>query len=135
MKEYEEYKDYRNLKNDRLFIEELHKLPEKFRTLPTKYTISYKDFVKYVDLAKTIYPIPDGKYTIHAYFSRYYTCKLNENGEHIICSVGVTNNKKDYELNRFDKDENYRIDFDGCSFATFITFTDLITDKKFEIGE
>lgn len=43
---------------------------------------------------------------MHIYFSKYYTCKLNENGEHSILSVGITNNSKDYELHRFDEEKN-----------------------------
>jgi len=136
MTEYKEYNDYPHLKDDTLFAEELHKLPEKFRNLPTTYTISYNDFVKYVNIAKSTCDLkPGSMYTMHAYFSRYYTCKLNENGEHIICSVGVTYNNIDYELNRFSEDENYRLEFHSCSFATFITFIDLETGQKIGIGE
>lgn len=134
-----DYKEYEILKDNSLYIEELYKLPKKFRNLPIKYTISYLDFVKYVNIAKSTLKLKsDSIHTIHAYFSRYYTCKLDENGEHSICSIGVTdNNGKDYELNRFSKNENdnYRIEFNSCSFALFITFIDLITCEKFEIGE
>jgi hypothetical protein len=137
MTDYKEYSNYENLKSNSLYVEEIHHLPEKFRTLPIKYSISYPDFVKYVNIAKSIL---NSDFSIHEYFGRYYTCKLDENGEHTICSVGITNNhlaykRKDYELNRFNEGENYRINFNSCSMAFFITFIDLTTGEKFEIGE
>ena len=95
-----------------------------------KYFISYDDYIKYVRLTKRLAP-RSFQYTFHG----YYTGK-NINGEYTICSVDVIDpNNIDYELNRFETDDNYRIDFVHCSITSFITFTDLETGIKVSLGE
>ena len=134
----DEYNSIRRIKLDGSIRWEISKLPERFRNISTVYDLSYEDYLSYINYAMSVCNFKNRKYTIHDFFSRYYTLKSGvsgPDGKDKICSVGVIGpGGVDYELHRFCDDEDYRIKLCETDIGLMVYFINLETDEKIDIS-
>jgi len=133
-------RDYQSIRLMKLRLNQsqLDSLPEEFRNIPRSYDISYDEYIDYITHAKSIINFRSEKYTIHAFISRYYTFKI-ENNKPVICEYGVcidtSSGKEDYQLKRIYEGETHRLNMSNTEVGMYVTFIDLQTGNKIDLSD